>query len=161
MTERLSAEKLEQIAHDARTDVHHAVLVLNAVTPKEVEQLLDHIASLEADVRRNEFRRFCDEQAEWSRATFGPDNVRGPIGALKHLEKEAQEAQDAPSDIKEYVDCFFLVIDAALRAGFLDNLLSAAFAKLEENKQRTWPNWRTLPLDTAIEHVREEATRGK
>lgn len=33
--------------------------------------------------------------AEWSRATFGCDTKKGPLGALKHLEKEVGEARAA------------------------------------------------------------------
>ena len=39
-------------------------------------------------------QQFWDQQAEWSRATFGSDTERGPLGPLKHLEKEAKEAQE-------------------------------------------------------------------
>jgi Protein of unknown function (DUF550) len=102
-------------------------------------------------------KTFWDRQAEWSQATFGSDSVRGPIGPLKHLAKEAVEAQEAPHDLKEYVDCQFLTFDAARRAGFTyQQLIDGLFQKLEENKQRTWPDWRTQPANEAIEHVRED-----
>ncbi len=102
------------------------------------------------------FQQFWDAQSEWSRETFGPDDVRGPIGPLKHLAKEAAEAQKEPTDLKEYVDCLFLTCDATRRAGFTcKELLTAAFAKLEENKLRQWPDWRLAPQNEAIEHVRE------
>lgn len=102
------------------------------------------------------FDEFFDLQAAWSRETFGPDNVRGPIGPLKHLEKEVKEAQDAPGDLSEYVDCLFLVCDAARRAGFTrEQLLEGASLKLAKNMARQWPDWRTVPLNTAIEHVRD------
>src|SRR5688500_7375797 len=55
------------------------------------------------------------DQAEWSQATFGSDDERGPIGALKHLAKEAVEAQAAPDDEEEYADCLLLILDAARR----------------------------------------------
>jgi hypothetical protein len=56
-------------------------------------------------------------QMTWSQATFGSDEVRGPIGALRHLEKEAKEAQDATGDIVEYADCLLLLLDASRRGG--------------------------------------------
>lgn len=93
------------------------------------------------------------EQAVWSQATFGPDSTRGPIGALKHLELEAKEAQAKPADPVEYADCFLLVLDAARRAGIKPiELMEAAYAKLQVCKQREWPP--AIP-DEAVEHVRD------
>ncbi|WP_299378451.1 dATP/dGTP pyrophosphohydrolase domain-containing protein [uncultured Kiloniella sp.] len=46
---------------------------------------------------------------------------------------------DCPDDITEYVDCLFLITDAARRAGFdLDELISAGFDKLEVLKDRRY-----------------------
>jgi hypothetical protein len=93
------------------------------------------------------------EEAEWSQRVFGSDQKRGPIGPLKHLEKEAKEAQASPQDIKEYADCLLLVFDAARRAGFKPGqLLQAAQVKLGQNKCRQWP---TPVDDEPVEHVRE------
>jgi hypothetical protein len=97
--------------------------------------------------------QFWNEQSEWSQATFGKDSERGPIGPLKHLEKEAKEAQSDPTDIMEFVDCLFLVFDASRRAGFtLPQLTNAAFRKLEINKQRNYP--KTTDMNAAVEHER-------
>lgn len=96
---------------------------------------------------------FCRQQAAWSQSVFGTDQERGPIGALKHLAKEAVEAQQKPDDIMEYVDCLFLTVDAARRAGFSwRTLLSAAWDKLEINRKRKWGK---PTSDEPVEHVRE------
>jgi hypothetical protein len=98
-------------------------------------------------------QQFWDAQSEWSQSTFGTDAERGPIGPLKHLAKEAVEAQEKTSDIFEYADCLFLVCDATRRAGFtLDQLLDAAFEKLEINKARNWPKPKNM--NEAVEHER-------
>lgn len=116
-------------------------------------------------------QQFWDQQAEWSRATFGSDTERGPLGPLKHLEKEAKEAQENAEWVQknpekfdgvkqntvelrtEIADCLFLTFDAARRAGMtLDELLDTAFKKLEINKKRKWNKPTT---DGAVEHVRE------
>lgn len=77
----------------------------------------------------------ADEQAEWSQKTFGTDQMRGPIGALRHLEKEAREAQEHPGDAMEYADCFLLILDAARRAGIKPmELMRHAEAKMKINK---------------------------
>ena len=83
------------------------------------------------------------DQAKWSQETFGSDTERGPMGALKHLEKEARECQEAvgTSEIKEELaDCFLLLIDASRRSGIKPmQLVEAAQQKMIKNKQRNWP----------------------
>lgn len=61
--------------------------------------------------------------AEWSDKTFG--NV-GPVGPLKHLSKEAQEAAVEPDDLSEWADMQFLLWDAQRRAGISDGEITAA-----------------------------------
>ena len=92
------------------------------------------------------------EQSAWSQETFGSDAERGPMGALKHLEREAREAQANPTDPMEYADCFLLILDAARRAGIKPmELMKHAQAKMVINKSRTWPR----PVDDEpVEHVR-------
>jgi hypothetical protein len=98
---------------------------------------------------------FWNEQAAWSRSTFGADTERGPIGPVKHLLKEVRDEalplaeafrMDAPAsetttDLHgELVDCLFLTFDAARRAGMTyHEMLEGAFRKLAINKARTWP----------------------
>lgn len=100
------------------------------------------------------FRAFWSAQSQWSQSVFGTDAERGPLGPLKHLAKEAVEAQADPTDLSEFVDCLFLRFDATRRAGFAyDELVAAAWAKLEVNKARKW----AAPTkgDEAVEHVRD------
>ena len=96
--------------------------------------------------------QIAQEQAEWSQATFGTDEERGPLGALLHLEKEAQEAQACPDDASEYADCLLLILDAARRAGFGTNeLLQHTYDKLQVCKKRNWPKPKP---DQPVEHIR-------
>jgi len=98
-------------------------------------------------------KRFWNLQAEWSRKIFGSDEERGPEGPLKHLAKEVQEVLDNKTDLEEYVDCQFLIFDAARRAGFtFEEFVLGCFAKLEKNKKRAWPK---PTSDQPVEHVRE------
>ncbi len=99
-----------------------------------------------------------EEQADWSQATFGGDSVRGPVGALKHLEKEAREAQAKPNDFEEYADCFLLILDASRRAGLSPlQLIRHAQDKMKVNRKRIWP---PITLnDEATEHVKTEEPR--
>ncbi len=97
--------------------------------------------------------RLAADQSDWSQATFGTDQERGPLGALRHLEREAREVQEAPGDVEEYADCFLLILDAARRAGFSPlRLIEAATAKMQVNRARQWPR----PVDDQpVEHIRE------
>ncbi|EAZ1839650.1 DUF550 domain-containing protein [Salmonella enterica] len=75
--------------------------------------------------------------AEWSDSTFG--NV-GPVGPLKHLSKEALEAEAEPGDLSEWADMQFLLWDAQRRAGISDGEITAAMEeKLKVNMARQWP----------------------
>lgn len=147
--------------------VPRAALQRISALEREIELRVQQASALNEDKERfkrerdelarkvDPFSRFWDEQSDWSQLTFGPDCERGPIGPLKHLVKEAKEAQDSPTDLSEFVDCLFLVIDATRRAGFSkESLLVAAFDKLAVNRARSWPDWRSAPADEAIEHDR-------
>lgn len=100
-----------------------------------------------------------EDQSKWSQATFGSDSERGPIGPLKHLEKEAVEAQRAFSyelhdgEFKtELADCLLLMLDAIRRGGFkIGDIIDAAQAKMVINRGRTWPK---PTSDEPVEHVR-------
>ena len=96
---------------------------------------------------------FWDCLAEWSQATFGNDNVRGPSGPLKHLAKEVQEAIVKPDDLEEYADLLLLVFDSCRRAGFtFEDLRQASNVKLKVNRARIWGP--PSASDEPIEHVR-------
>lgn len=66
------------------------------------------------------------EHQEWSDRNFG---TGGPVGSLKHLSAEALEAAEDPTDIIEYADCMFLMMDSLHRGGFTWEQLNEAMAK--------------------------------
>lgn len=96
------------------------------------------------------------DQANWSRETFGSDSERGPIGPLKHLAKEAKEAQKSAGTEEfagEMADCLILVLDASRRGGMTAcDLVQAAIDKMPINRARDWQ--KPLNPDEAVEHVR-------
>lgn len=97
------------------------------------------------------FEEFLDARSQWADETFGTPSERGPLGPLRHLKEEVEEVLAAPDDLLEYVDCIFLLFDAARRAGFsYEELLQGCYRKLEINKARKWgPKTR----DGAVKHV--------
>ncbi|HEY1186933.1 MAG TPA: dATP/dGTP pyrophosphohydrolase domain-containing protein [Gemmata sp.] len=110
------------------------------------------------------------DQARWSQQTFGLDSERGPIGALKHLAKEVQEAEaafimnnhllgDRGIIAEEFADCLLLLLDANRRAGLTPmQLIAAAQEKMTLNKAREWPQ---TVGDVPTEHVKEPPAVGK
>ena len=77
-----------------------------------------------------DFLQIAADHKEWSERVFGTDV--GPMGPLKHLFAEAEEAMENPDDAFEFADCMFLVMDAARRAGHdVEALLEAMEEKLD------------------------------
>lgn len=102
------------------------------------------------------------DHAEWSQRIFGPSSSSGPIGAFRHLQKEAQEAidsveKDDPAALKkELADCLVLLLDASRRSGVkVVQLIEAAQAKMVENKARKWPE--RVPFVFYTEHDAKRA----
>lgn len=98
---------------------------------------------------------YIEAQTAWGRETFGP----GPrtLGVLDHIRKELDEVAAEPDDLSEWADLIILAIDGASRRGHSGQaIIDAVHAKFEKNQMRKWPDWRGLPEDKAIEHVREE-----
>jgi hypothetical protein len=105
----------------------------------------------------NEPTTFVDyvrRQREWSAKTFGPatpENDRR-LGVIDHIRKECVEAE---ADAEEFIDIVILAIDGLWRAGFNGHQIEAMLnAKYAKNSARVWPDWRTLPATSAIEHDR-------
>ncbi len=93
-------------------------------------------------------------QRAWSKATFGPGQRNA--GVIDHISKELVEIERHPRDKSEWVDVILLALDGAWRAGYSpENLAAAIKWKQDKNENREWPDWRTAPLDKAIEHIRD------
>jgi hypothetical protein len=97
-----------------------------------------------------DFTDFQKEHGVWSDQTFGVRNANAP---LHHLKKEVDEVIENPTDIKEYADCFLLLMDCARLSGFnMDDIYFAAKQKFEENKQRKWGK---PDVNGVVEHIRD------
>lgn len=103
--------------------------------------------------------------SEWSQLNFGSDDLRGPLGAIRHLQLEAKECEDAISGdaddktvSRELADCLILVLDASRRHGLsLVGLLSEARDKMRINVSRRWP--KPTGDNRPIEHIRDASDR--
>lgn len=109
-------------------------------------------------------------QMAFSHATFGPGTRTK--GVVDHISKELTEVLESGGSIDEWVDVVILALDGLTRAacygkpgGEGDDVRwepeeAAEFvirrikAKQSRNEARTWPDWRTMSADKAIEHDR-------
>lgn len=99
-------------------------------------------------------------QQDFSLRTFGP-GLR-TAGLIDHIKKELIEIEADPRDLTEWIDVVMLALDGAWRAGYdARDICEALSAKLERNKARNWPDWRTADPGKAIEHVRDESDGSK
>ena len=84
-----------------------------------------------------DLRQLWDAQRDFSERAF-PGVT--PLAVLRHIESEVREAIEDPDDIREWADMLLLVIDGVRRQGFeLEDLIRAAFVKLDVNEGREWP----------------------
>jgi len=112
------------------------------------------IARLRADAERFDFGSHLERQRKWSEQTFGP-GARAK-GVVEHIRKELREIEADPSDLIEWIDVAILALDGAWRSGATPaQIIAALVAKQTKNEGRKWPDWRTVPPDTAIEHDRK------
>ncbi|MDR7032389.1 dATP/dGTP pyrophosphohydrolase domain-containing protein [Mesorhizobium sp. BE184] len=96
-------------------------------------------------------------QIKWSRETFGP--ALRTNGVLDHIRKELKEIEADPHDLSEWVDVIILAMDGFWRhGGSAADLMPRLLAKQQKNMARTWPDWRTMSEDQAIEHDRSGET---
>jgi len=94
-----------------------------------------------------------DRVRAWSDGTFGP-GLRTE-GVIDHIKREFDEVRNDPTVVDEWIDVIILAFDGASRTGASgQEIIDAIHAKWERNRGRDWPDWRTLPHDRAIEHVR-------
>lgn len=160
-------------------DVERAVNVATAAMEFSAEY--ERNARHEMETGALSMETFWVLRNRWSEATFGSVATRGPMGPLRHLEKEVSECiasvtklndmlTDAgkpregfsDADVKaaglelreELADLLFLVFDAAHRCGLSYTQLRVSLtAKLAKNRARKWgPASATEP----VEHVRDE-----
>jgi len=104
-----------------------------------------------------ELAEYFERQIAWSRETFGP--ALRTKGVIDHIRKELREIEQDPHDLSEWIDVVILAMDGFWRhGGEASALLPALVAKQRKNMARTWPDWRGMSEDSAIEHDRSKDT---
>lgn len=92
-------------------------------------------------------------QAAFSLDTFGPG--ARTQGVVDHIRKELAEVLASGGDLKEWIDVLILALDGCWRTGASpEQIVCELVAKQTKNEGRTWPDWRSVPADRAIEHDR-------
>jgi hypothetical protein len=125
--------------------------MLEAITLKELK-LAEENETLRA---KFDLLSYLERQRIFSERTFGPGTRAN--GVIEHIRKELVEIEQAPRDLKEWIDVVTLALDGAWRAGFTPEQIAAQLgATLARNEKRVWPDWRTMSPDQAIEHDRNE-----
>jgi hypothetical protein len=159
VSHRLIALNLEPNLHFEDDPSGRTLIVSKEpILPGSVEKDRSYGDSLELGIS---LRLLIQDQADWSRSVFGSDEVRGPLGPLKHLAKEVQETiqaieNDDPAEeiAKEFADLLILFLDASRRAKYtVPQLVLIALDKMKENRARKWQT-PTSP-DEPVEHVRD------
>lgn len=104
-----------------------------------------------------DFQAHLFRQRMWSTQTFGPG--KRTQGVIDHIRKELAEIEANPGDLEEWIDVMILACDGAWRSGAIPyEIVDCLVKKMAKNMARQWPDWRALPADKAIEHVREEVS---
>jgi hypothetical protein len=99
---------------------------------------------------------WCIRQWAWSDDTFGP-GLKRTNGIIEHIRKELREVQRDPQDLEEWIDVMILAMDGFRRHGGTPrSLIEMLDAKQVKNFARSWPDWRKLGDDVAIEHDRSQ-----
>jgi hypothetical protein len=96
-------------------------------------------------------------QRAFSIKTFGPiGQGQKPEGVIAHMLKEIREELSLdPTNLKEWVDMLILSIDGCIKSGHSpQDIVMALLEKQTKNESRKWPDWRTMPKEEAIEHIR-------
>lgn len=105
-------------------------------------------------------------QMAFSHATFGPGERTA--GVIDHIRKELDEVAEANGDSSEWVDVVILALDGLTRRLAFSTsdgqrndpdtvaqmAVNMIVGKQTRNEARTWPDWRTVSADKAIEHDR-------
>lgn len=98
---------------------------------------------------------YFERQIAWSRETFGP--ALRTKGIIEHIGKELSEIERKPHDLSEWVDVITMALDGFWRhGGTAAGLFPALLANQQKNMARSWPDWRTMSEDSAIEHDRSK-----
>jgi hypothetical protein len=104
-------------------------------------------------------RALLVRQFEWSERTFGAGYRMTAL--LKHIRKELQEIERAPSDPVEWIDVALLALDGAWRTIAVsgcgvtraaEEVARFTVEKMDKNRQREWP--KVIDPNEPSEHVR-------
>lgn len=111
------------------------------VIDKMVSETLAALAAHPEQHREEGIKQLLEQQKEFSSKTFGEIPFTAPLHHLLKEIKEVLDESESGAALTEFADCFLLLLDAYWRRfpyWNTDQLVSAAFNKLEVNKKRKW-----------------------
>lgn len=96
---------------------------------------------------------WIDKLYDWSVEAYGPG--KRATGILAHIRKELNEVEAEPEDPEEWVDIILLALNGLQRLDLGgEKIIELIQHKVDKNKARSWPDWRTMDENTPIEHVK-------
>lgn len=169
----LSAEELDQAYNQkerALIGAHHAAIAVFSANSADHQAHNENCDALDlgpdgivkpcncaangpAPAQEHDLIAHLHRQSAFSLRTFGPGERTK--GIIAHIRKELLEIDANPYDLSEWIDVVLLALDGAWRhGGTPESIPRALAAKQLTNEQRKWPDWRTIPQDEAIGHVK-------
>ena len=99
---------------------------------------------------------YLEEQIAFSKEAFGSEPRLE--GVLEHIKEEVEEVRESPNDLEEWIDLVMLSLDGAWRSGHnVQEIIAMLKYKLDKNKNRDWPDWKTSDPTKPINHVKNKA----
>ena len=98
---------------------------------------------------------YLADQQLFSQKVFGPGYRTEAL--LAHITKEIEEVRKDPLDAEEWIDIVTLAFEGALRTGLTPaEVCKVLEYKLDKNKKRKWPDYRTHPENKPMEHLKND-----
>ena len=130
-----------------------ALMLLQPPKLFSIEEL-KKAAHLKKQLHQFDLVDFINRLHAFSQFTLSRDEMES---VLAHIAKEAAEVRSNPDDVFMWTDIIVQAMDGALRQGFSAySIVLALQKKLLINRARKWPDWRTAPVDSAIEHLKKD-----
>jgi len=131
-----------------------------AIRGDEADMIIDEYMKKETETMSEyDLVAHLHRQKDFSLKTYGPG--KRYTGIFDHINKELKEIEEDEENglhsLSEWIDVILLALDGAWRSGASPEDIAAALeAKQSKNESRSWPDWRKVDPNKAIEHDRSK-----